>query len=91
MTLKMAGWSCPVEGDHYPSPSSDLNKTTETLDLTQPMEEDDWVSLSGNSDEMVDWSQSDGGDLGDRPVLDLHVQEFLSGTESSGSRGDELN
>ena len=55
------------------------------------MEGDDCASLSGNSDEIVDWSQSAGGDLGDPPVLDPHVQEFLSGTESSGSRGDEPN
>ena len=59
------------------------------LDLTQLMEEDDHASLSGNSDETVDWSQSAGGDLGDPQVLDLHTCEFLLGTEASGSRGDE--
>ena len=56
---------------------------------TQPMEEDGNASLSGNSDETVDWSQSAGGGLGDPPVLDLHMHEFLSGTEASGSRGDK--
>ena len=89
MTLKVAGWSCPVDGDHSPSPSSDSNETTEVLDLTQPMEEDDHVSLSGSSDETVDWSQSARGDLGDPPVLDPHMCEFLSGTETPSGRGDE--
>ena len=80
-----------MEGDHSPSPSSNWNETTETLDLTQPMEEDDHVSLSGNLDEMVDWSQLAAGDLGDPPVLDPHIREFLSKTESPGGRGDEPN
>ena len=89
MTLKSADWSCLVEGDHSPSPSSDSDETTETVDLTQPMEGDDHFSLSSNLDETVDWSQSAGGDLWDPPVLDPHVWEFLSRTESPGGRGDE--
>ena len=52
----------------------------EMLDLTQPIEGDDSVSLSSNSDEMVDCSQSARGDFGDPPVLDPHIQEFLSET-----------
>ena len=91
MVLKVVDQSCHVDGHHSPSPSSDLNKTTQVLDLTQPMEEDDCASLSGNSDETVDWSQSAGGDLGDPPVLDPHMHEFLSGTEASSSTGDEPN
>ena len=73
MTLKTADWSCLVEGDHSPSLSSNLNETTEMVDLTKPMEGDDCFSLSSNSDETVDWSQSAGGNLGDPPVLDPHV------------------
>ena len=88
MTLKSVDQSWPGDGDHSPSPSSDLNETTEMLDLTQPMEEGDHASLSDNSDETVDGSQSARGDL---PVLDLHVHEFLLGTEASGGRGDEPN
>ena len=59
----------------------------QTVDLTQPMEGNDCLPLSGNSDETVDWSQPAGGDLGDLPVLDPHVWEFLSGRGSSGSGG----
>ena len=73
MTLKSADWSWLVEGDDSPSPSSDLDETTETVDLTQAMEVDDCFSLSGNLDETVDWSQPARGDLGDAPVLDPHV------------------
>ena len=93
MTLKAADQSCLVEGDHSPSPSSDSNWTAEMLDLTQPMEGDDCASLSSNSDETVDWSQSAGGDLGEPSVLDPHphMQEFLLETEASGGRGDEPN
>ena len=87
----MADWFCLVDGDHSPSPSSDSNETTEMLYLNQPMEEDDCASLSSNSDETIDWSQSARGDLGDPPVLDPHVHEFLLETEASGSRGDEPN
>ena len=86
--LKVADQSCPVE-DHPPSPPSNLNGTTETLDLTQPMEGDDHASLSSNSDETVDWSQSAGGDLGDPPVLDPHMCKFLLEVEASCSRGNE--
>ena len=73
MTLKSAVWSQPVEGDQSPSPSSDSDKTTEMVDLTQPMEGDDCFSLSGKADETVDWSQPAGGDFGDPPVLDSHI------------------
>ena len=90
-TLKVADWSNWVDGDHSPSPSSNLNETTEMLDLTQPMEEDDHASLSGNSVETVDWSQSARGDLGDPPGQDLHVCEFLLGTEAPSSRREEPN
>ena len=48
-----------------PLPSSDLDETTETVDLTQPVEGDNCFSLSGNLDEMVDWSQPARGYLGD--------------------------
>ena len=47
------------------------------------MEGDDCASLTGNSKETVD--------LGDPPVLDSHVHDFLLGTEASGSRGDKPN
>ena len=89
MTLKMADQSSWLDRDHSPSPYSDSNKTTEMLDLTQPMEEDDHASLSGNSNITVDWSLSAGGDLGDPPALDAHVCEFLSGTEVASSRRDK--
>ena len=59
------------------------------LDLTQPMEEDDHTLLAKSSDEAVDWSQSAGGDLGNPPVLDPHMCEFLSGTEVSSDGGEE--
>ena len=89
MTLKLADWSWLAEGDDSPCPSSDLDETTEMVDLTQPMKGDDCFSLSGNLEETVYWSQPAGGNLGDPPVLDPHVQEFLSRTESPGGRGDE--
>ena len=73
------------------TPPSDSNETTETLDLTQPMEEDDHALLPGNSHETVDLSQSARVDLGDPPVFYPHVHEFLLGTEASSSRGDEPN
>ena len=82
--LKVADWSCQADED-YPPPSSD---SMEMLDLTKPMEGNDCASLARSSDETVDWSQSAGGDLGNPPVLDPHVSEFLLGTEASGSRGD---
>ena len=85
MTLKAADWSSQADEDHPLSPSD----STEMLDLTQPMEGDDCASLARSSDETVDWSQSVGRDLGDLPVLDPHMCEFLLGTEASGSRGDE--
>ena len=68
MTLKSADWSWQVEGGDSPSPSSDLDKTTEMVDLTQPMEDDNCFSLSSNLDETVDWSQPARGDLGDPHV-----------------------
>ena len=84
-TLKSVDWSKQVE-DNSPSPSGGSDETSETVDLTQPVEGDDCFSLSNNSDETVDWFRPARGDP---PVLDLHVQEFVSGTESPGSRGDE--
>ena len=89
MILKSVDWSQAVEGDDSPSLSSNLDKTTESMDLTQPMEGDDCFSLSSDLNETVDWSQPVRGDLGDPPILDPHVREFLSGIESPGSRGDE--
>ena len=38
---------------------------------------------------MLDCSQPAKGNLGDPPVLDPHIQEFLSEVEPPGSRGDE--
>ena len=83
--LKVADQSCQVDRDHSPSPSSISNETTEMLDLTQPMKQDNHASFSGNSDETVDWFQSAGGDLGDQPVLEPNVHEFLFGVEASCS------
>ena len=63
-----------------------------TTDWSQPIEEGDCPPPSGDSNEMaetVDWSQPTKGDLRDPPVLDPHVWEFLSGTGSPGSGGDE--
>ena len=74
-----------------PPPSSNSDETTETVDLTQPVEGDDCLPLSGNLDKTVDWSQPARGDLRDIPLLDPHVWEFLSGTGSLGSGGDEPN
>ena len=86
MALKVVDWSCRAHKDHSPSPSS---YSTEMLDLTKPTEEDNCASLARSSDETVDWSQSPGGDLGNPPVLDPHVCDFLLGTEASGNRGEE--
>ena len=86
MSLKAADQSCQADEDHSLSPSSD---STKMLDLTQSMEKHNCALLSGNSDQTVDWSQSARGDLGNPPVLDLHMKEFLLGTEASSSRGDK--
>ena len=68
----------PTEEDRLPLPSDDSSGTTETVDLTQPMERDD-ISLSGNSDDMVDCSQAMGEDLRNPPILDPDLSKFLSG------------
>ena len=88
MALKaVADQSCWADEDYTPSPSSN---STEMLDLTKPVEDDDnSASLARSSVETVDWSQSAGWDLGNPPVLDPRVSEFLLGTEASGSRGDK--
>ena len=78
MTPKSMDSMYPMEEDRLPLPSNDSSRTAEMVDLTQPMEGDDCFSLSGNSDDTVDWSQAVGGDLGDTPVLDPHLQKFLS-------------
>ena len=57
--------------------------------VSHPVEGDDRLPLSGNSDKTVDWSQLTKGDLRDLPVLDPHVWEFLSRTGSHGSGRDE--
>ena len=72
-----------------PPPSGNLDETAVTVDLTQPIEGDDCIPLSGNSDKTVDWSQPARGDLRDLPVLDPHVWEFLLGTGLHGSGGDK--
>ena len=74
-----------------PPPSSNSDKTTERVHLTQPIEGDDCLPLFSDSDETVDWSQPTGGDIGDQPILDPHVWEFISGTGSPGGGGDEPN
>ena len=78
MTPKLVDNMCPTEEDQLPSPSNDSSGTAETVDLTQPMEGDD-SSLSGNSDNMVDWSQAMGEDLGNLPILHSDLSKFLSG------------
>ena len=67
-----------MEEDWLPLPSNDSSGTPETVDLTQPMEGDDG-SLSSNSNDMVDWSQAVGEDLGNPPILDPNLSKFLSG------------
>ena len=42
------------------------------------MEGDDCFLSSGNSNDTVDWSQAVWGDLGNPPILDPHLSEFLS-------------
>ena len=88
MTLKATDWSSQADEDCSPSPPSDF---TETLDLTQCMEDNDHASLATSWNETVDWSQTARGDLGDLPVLDPQMCEFLSGIEAYSGRGDEAD
>ena len=69
--------------------SGNSDKTAETVDLTQPVEGNDCLPLCDNSNETVDWSHLPQETSRDPPVLDPHVCEFLSGTGSPGSGGDE--
>ena len=63
-TCKLIDRMCPTEEDRLPSLSDDFSGTAEMVDLTLPMEGDDCFSLSGNSDDTVDWSQAVGETLG---------------------------
>ena len=60
MTPKLMDSMYPMEEDKLSLPSNDSSRTTETEDLTQPMEWDDCSLLSGNSDDTMDWSQAMG-------------------------------
>ena len=78
-----------MEKDQFPLPSDDSSETTPTVDLTQPMEGDD-SSLSGNSNDMVNWSHTVGKDLGNPSVLDPDLSKFLSGAGlADGDDGPE--
>ena len=77
MTPESVDSMCPMEEDWLSLPSDDSSGTAETVDLTQPMEGDD-SSLSSYSEDMVDWSQTMGEDLGNPPILDPDLSKFLS-------------
>ena len=70
MTLKLADWFQQVEEDDFPSLSSGLDKTTETVDLTQPMEGDDCFTYL---EIRMIGPKPARGDLEDPSVLDPHI------------------